>query len=245
MSVLMRSAAAGVVAMLAGTAANAGVFTQNIYLTFSDPVGQREVRYTQPADATQLGRLTYDTAVPLTLSFDLSDFGFGSGLLITSTLMMDVAVGPASAGAQPNEFLATAAGTYEYRRFSDNALLMSGSFTDASLSILRTSGGLTSNGLMNMGQFNATFHAALLTEMMDFGFFFPGFDETRIGDASWTLTGVAPTISLITPPGSAEQFFANFQSNAAFTATIPVIPTPGAVSLVVAAGVVVFGIRRR
>ncbi|MBL8746960.1 MAG: hypothetical protein JNK58_11475, partial [Phycisphaerae bacterium] len=146
---------------------------------------------------------------------------------------------------QPNEFLATSSGVFEYRRQSDNALLITGSFTDASLSILRTSGGLTANGLMNMGQFNMGFTAAMLTEFSNFGFNFPGFDTSRIGDASWTLTGVTPVVSLMTPPGSAEQFFANFNSNAAFTATVPVLPTPGALSLAVAAGFMVFGTRRR
>lgn len=245
MRLFTRTAVTGIVAALAGSAAQAGVFDQNIYLTFSDPVGQREVRYTQPADATQDGNLTYNTSIPLVLSFDLSDFGFGAALLITSTLEMNVAVGPASAGAQPNEYLATTTGEFVYRRNSDNAVLITGSFTDASLSILRTSGGLTANGLMNMGQFNMTFHGDLLAEFVNFGFNFPGFDETRIGDASWTLTGVTPQITLMTPPGSAEQFFASFQSNAAFTATVPVLPTPGALTLTVAAGIMVLGVRRR
>ncbi len=244
MRLFTRSAVAGILAAVAGASANAGVFDQNIYLTFSDPVGQREVRYLQPASAAELGNLTYNTQVPLNLSFDLSDFGLGA-LVLTSTLDLDIDVGPASAGAQPNEYLATSTGTFSYRRQSDNALLISGSFTDASLSILRTSGGLTANGLMNMGQFNMTFHADLLSEFTGFGYAFAGFDNTRIGDASWTLTGVTPVVSLMTPPGSAEQFFANFQSNAAFTATVPVIPTPGAISLAVAAGVMVFGVRRR
>lgn len=244
MSLFMRSAVAGIIAAVAGSSANAGLFDQNIYLTFSDPVGQREVRYLQPASAAELGNLTYNTSIPLNLSFDLSDFGLG-GLIVTSNLSLDIDVGPASAGAQPNEYLATSSGEFEYRRQSDNALLISGSFTDASLSILRTSGGLTANGLMNMGQFNMTFHADLLTEFAGFGFAFPGFDTSRIGDASWTLTGVTPVVSLMTPPGSAENFFANFNSNAAFTATVPVLPTPGALSLAIAAGVMVMGVRRR
>jgi hypothetical protein len=240
----MRSAVAGIVAAVAGSSALAGNFDQNIYLTFSDPIGQREVRYIQPASAAELGNLTYNTSVPLNLSFDLSDFGLG-GLIITSTLTLDIDVGPASAGAQPNEYLATSSGEFEYRRQSDNALLISGSFTDASLSILRTSGGLTANGLMNMGQFNVEFTPDMLVEFSNVGFNFPGWDSSRFGDASWTLTGVTPVVSLMTPPGSAEQFFANFNSNAAFTATFPVLPTPGAMSLAVAAGLMVFGGRRR
>lgn len=244
MSLFMRSAVVGIVAAVAGTSASAGVFDQNIYLTFSDPVGQREVRYLQPASAAELGNITYNTSIPLNLSFDLSDFGLG-GLVIQSNLTLDIDVGPASAGLQPNEFLATSSGAFEYRRQSDNALLITGSFTDASLSILRTSGGLTANGLMNMGQFNMAFTAAMLTEFSGFGFNFPGFDTSRIGDASWTLTGVTPVVSLMTPPGSAENFFANFNSNAAFTATVPVLPTPGALSLAAAAGLMVFGTRRR
>lgn len=244
MRLFMRSAVAGIVAAVAGASASAGMFDQNIYLTFSDPVGQREVRYLQPATAADLGNITYNTSVPLNLSFDLSDFGLGA-LVLTSTLSLDVDVGPASAGSQPNEYLATSSGDFEYRRQSDNALLMSGSFVDASLSILRTSGGLTANGLMNMGQFNVSFAPDLLTEFSNFGYNFAGFDSSRIGDASWTLTGVTPVISLMTPMGSAEQFFANFNSNAAFTATIPVVPTPGAASLALAAGVMMFGSRRR
>lgn len=202
------------------------------------------MRYIQPASAAELGNITYNTSVPINLSFDLSDFGLGA-LTIVSNLSLDIDVGPASAGAQPNEFLATSSGEFEYRRQSDNALLLSGSFTDASLSILRTSGGLTANGLMNMGQFNVAFAPDLLTEFSGFGYNFAGFDGTRFGDASWTLTGVTPVVSLITPPGSAEQFFANFNSNAAFTATIPVIPTPGAATLAIAAGIMAFGSRRR
>ncbi len=244
MNLFMRSAVAGIVAAIAGSSASAGLFDQNIYLTFSDPVGQREVRYLQPASAASLGNITYNTSIPLNLSFDLSDFGFG-GLVIQSNLSLDIDVGPASAGAQPNEYLATSSGEFEYRRQSDNMLLISGSFTDASLSILRTSGGLTANGLMNMGQFNMAFAPELIAEFTGFGFTFPGFDNSRFGDASWTLTGVTPVVSLMTPPGSAEQFFANFNSNAAFTATVPVLPTPGALSLAVAAGVMVLGVRRR
>jgi hypothetical protein len=244
MRLFTRSVFAGVVASVAGASANAGLFDQNIYLTFSDPVGQREVRYTQPADATQQGNITYNTSIPLNLSFDLSDFGLG-GLVIESNLALDIDVGPASVGVQPNEYLATSSGSFEFRRESDDALLISGSFIQASLSILRTSGGLTANGLMQSLQFSMTFHGDLLTEFTNFGYAFAGFDTERVGDASWTLTGVSPSISLITPPGSAEQFFANFTSNAAFTATVPVLPTPGSVTLGIAAGVLMFGGRRR
>lgn len=246
MSWFTRSAVAGgLLVALAGASANAGLFNQNIYLTFSDPVGQREVRYTQPADGTQQGSLTYNTAVPVVLSFDLSDFGIGAPVLISSSLELDVTVGSASPGSQANEFLATTFGEFTYRDAGTNELLLSGSFSDASLSVLRTSGGLTANGQMQTVQFSVTFHGALLTEFANAGYMHAGIDENRVGDASWTLTGVSPTISLVTPQGSAEQFFASFNSNAAFTATIPVVPTPGAVSLALAAGFVAFGIRRR
>jgi hypothetical protein len=243
MHLYTRVGIAGLVAALAGATANAGLFDNNIYMTFSDPAGQREVRYIQPADATQLGNLTYNTTIPINLQFDLSDFGLGS-FSIVSCLAMDVDVGPASPGAQVGEFLARASGDFVYRRKSDNAVLITGDFTDASMSILRTSGGVTANGLMNMGQFNVSFSPTMLAEFLGHGFAFPGFDGTRFGDASWTLTGVTPNISLITPPGSAEQFFANFNSNAAFTSTIPVLPTPGTIGLAMAAGVVTLRRRR-
>lgn len=243
MRLFSRSAFAGIVAALAGSAASAGVMDQNIYLTFSDPAGQREVTYTQPTMGGEDGSLTYNTSVPVNLGFDLSDFALGS-FSILSNLTMDVDVGPASMIAV-NDFIASTSGTFQYRRQSDNALLIDGSFTDASLRILRQSGGVTANGLMNMGQFNVTFTAAMIAELLANGYAFPGFDENRIGDASWTLTGVTPSVALISPPGSAEQFFRSFTSNAAFTATLPVVPTPGAVSLAVAAGVVGMGRRRR
>lgn len=243
MHLFARSAVAGVVAALAGASANAGLFDNNIYMTFADPAGQREVRYIQPADATQLGNLTYNTTIPINLQFDLSDFGMGA-FSITSCLSMDVDIGPASAGAQVGEFLARASGDFEYKRKSDGVVLMNGSFQDASMSILRTSGGVTANGLMNMGQFNMSFTPAMLAEFLGHGFAFPGFDGTRFGDASWTLTGVTPNVSLITPPGGSEQFFANFNSNSSFTSTIPVLPTPGAMGLAMAAGVVTLRRRR-
>jgi hypothetical protein len=236
--------AGGALVALAGAAAGAGGIDQNIFLSFSDPVGQREVRYIQPASAADLGRITYNTSVPLNLSCDFSDFGLG-GTVSAMKLTLDIDIGPASAGAQPNEYLAAANGMFEYRRASDDVLLISGSFTDASLSILRTSGGLTANGAVNMGQFDLVFTPAMIADFADAGYDFAGFDTSRIADASWTLTGLTPVVSLMTPPGSAELFFANFNSNAAFSATVPVIPTPGTISLVLAAGLMGFGSRRR
>jgi uncharacterized protein (TIGR03382 family) len=228
----------------AASAASAG-FTENIYLAFSDPVGQREVRYIQPADATQLGAMTYNTQAPINLSFDFSDFGIFTPLELVTNLTMTASIGPASPGSQANEFLATAFGGFEFRRQSDNALMISVSFADASLSMLRTSGGLTANGPIQTAQFTVLFTAALLAEFAGVGYDFAGFDTSRTGDASFTLTAVTPVVNLITPPGSTEQFFGNFASNASFSSTIPVIPTPGAATLVAAAGLVIVGRRRR
>lgn len=241
-----RAALGGValLALVAGTA-SAGTFTQNIYLTFSDPVGQREVRYVQPPTPADLGVLTYNTSIPLNLSFDFSDFGLPPAL-ISSKLDLQVAVSPATPTGRPGEFVASTNGTFKYFRASDNALLIDGRFGDAALSVLRTSGGLTANGQMQSLEFSLTFTQVLVDELLlQSGYSFGGFDTDRTGDASWTLTGVSPSISLIRPPGGSEDFFANFTSNAAFSATIPVVPTPGVVSLVVAAGVLAMGARRR
>lgn len=246
MSWFTRSATAGsLLVAFAGSVANAG-FSQNIFLTFADPVGQREVTYTQPPNALSSGSISYNTSIPVGLTFDLTDVNVLSGLLITSNLSVDVDVGPASPGGLPNEFVAAANGSYEFRRASDSALLLRGNFTDASLSILRnTSGSLNANGLINGGQFQVTFFPALLAEFANVGYIFAGFDPTRNGDLSFTLTGASPAVTLINPPNSAEQFFSSFNSQAAFSATVPVIPTPGAFSLAFAAGLVVMGIRRR
>lgn len=244
MGLFTRSTIAMSVIAGAATAASAG-FTENIYLAFSDPVGQREVRYTQPPANPQLGSMTYNTQVPISLSFDFSDFGIFTPLEIITNLSMQTSIGPASPGSQPNEFLATAFGGYEFRRASDNELLISISFADASLSMLRTSGGLTANGPMQTAQFTVLFTAALLTEFSGVGYSFAGFDNGRTGDASFTLTAVTPVVNLVTPPGGAEQFFGSFTSNASFSSTIPVIPTPGSAILIAAAGLVIVGRRRR
>ncbi|MDX2115000.1 MAG: hypothetical protein SFZ24_05175 [Planctomycetota bacterium] len=249
MSMYTRSAAAAGLLFAVVGSANAGMFNQNIFIGFQDPFGGRELIYTQPATAAELGSLTYDTSrTTVDLTIDLSDFGFGSSLVIVSRLQLDVDVGPASPGAQPNEFVATASGNFSFFRDSDGASLISGTFNNASLSILRgTSGGLTANGLINAGQFNIAFNPALLQEFSNFGYQFAGFDTNRPGDASWTVTAPTPNPidAMYTPQGSAENFFASFTANSAFTGTIPVIPTPGVLSLAAAAGLLILGSRRR
>ncbi len=241
-----------VVAALSGASANAGLLDNNIYLAFSDPFGQREFTYTAPVAYGNNGLLTYNNAISLNLNFDLSDFGL-LPLIITSKLTMNQAqVGPVTPGAQPNEFLANASGAFSFRRAADDVVLLQGTFIDASLSMLRTSGGFSSNGIVNAGLFNLTFTPALIAELLAAGLAFPGLDETRIGDANWTLTSVLPQVNIITlfPPdnggnGGPLQYFNNFNANSSFSATIPVLPTPGTAGLAVIAGLVMVGGHRR
>lgn len=241
------------VVALAGAAASASAgpmaFTQTIGLTFRDPGSGRELSYTQPAGLGGLGALTYDSSVPVELSIQLGDFGILTPLLISSRLSLDVDVGPASAGALPQQFVASTFGDFTFVRASDNVPLIVGSFNDGSLARRRTAGGLEASGLIATPQFTITFIAALLAEFSNVGFNFPGFDEDRFGDLAFTLTNIVQTNpgdpAVITPPQTAEQFLSSFTADSAFTASIPVIPTPGAVGLAFTAGLMLVGKRRR
>ncbi len=250
----VKSIAFGVViAALSGASANAGIIDPNIYLSFSDPFGQREFTYTEPAFQGQNGLLTYNNKINLNLNFDLSDFGLGSFTIVSELVMDQAQVGPVTPGAQPNEFLANASGAFAFREADGGDVLIQGTFINASLSMLRTSGGLSSNGIVNAGLFNLVFTPALIAELAAAGLAFPGLDENRVGDANWTLTSVVPQTTVFTPPNPANggggegpfQYFRNFNANSSFSATIPLLPTPGTAGLAAIAGIVMLGGNRR
>ena len=233
-----------------GASASAGLADNFINLTFSDPSGAtREISYTQPAQSPQLGVVSYNTEVPIDLEIQLNDFGIDMPLVITTNLSMNVSVGPSTFIPETNQNVAaTFNGMFEFRRESDDAVLITGRFLEGSLARRGGSGGLEANGEIEPGGFELTFSDAFLTELSNFGFAFPGFDSTREATVAWTLTRISQIGSgapVVQPPGYAENFLRSFTADSAFTAAIPVIPTPGAMSLALAAGLLCFGVRRR
>ena len=242
MNCLPRTAiVAGIVAGLAGSA-SAG-FTENITFSFSDPIGQREWTQVAPAQVGSDGVMTYNSAVVINLSVDLSDFGLG-GFTIPVYLNSTVNVLAASS-AGPNSFSASTIGNWTFTRVSDNAPLIIGSYQNAALNLVRTGGGLAADGQINMGNFNVSFTPAFVSELAGEGLAFGGFDTARTGDASWTLTNVSPAPSLVTPQGGSQTYISSFAANSSFSATIPIVPTPGAATLAFAAGFIALGKRRR
>lgn len=247
MGLFQRSFAIALFAGAASVASAGPMLEQNIVLTFSDPsAAQREIRYSQPAGPGQDGSLTYQTAVPIELEIQLEDVGINTPLLIDANLTMTIAVGQASPGSLPNQFISSVFGTFEFRRASDNEVLIIGEIGDGSLARRGSSGGVDANGLMASIQFDVTFTNAMVDELLGAGYAFPGFDTSREGTAAWTLTRILQTV-----PGGptmvvgSDSFLSSFNADSAFTASLPVVPTPGAISLIAAAGVLVMGIRRR
>ncbi|MBN8645939.1 MAG: hypothetical protein J0L61_11950 [Planctomycetes bacterium] len=226
--------AAGLLAAAAGSA-NAAAF-----LTYLDPAGAREVHYTAPVGNAAFGTLT--TTAVVDLQIDLTDHGLGVILFDNLTYSKTAKVGAVTMNGSSFN-----AEVYDCNfSYTDGAnTVLSGSFgvgaddqDGGDLFINGLSGSISSNADAVGGSLAYVFGPAaiqagngaatgltlaqwLATASLAFG------DAI---DANWTLTGISPRPALL-QGGNGQNFLQNFDSNAAFSGTVAIVPTPGTAAL--------------
>lgn len=237
--------AAGALMAVAGSA-NAAAF-----LTFLDPAGGREVKYTAPVGNATFGTLTATAVVDFQI--DLSDHGLGTVVFDNVTYSKTAKVSAAwMNGSSFNAEVYDAVFSY-----TDGAnTILTGAFgtgtqggpNGGDLFINGLSGSISSNADAVGGSLSYVFgnapiqvgnpgagadlNALLATVQLAFG---------AAIDGNWTLTGITPRPNVF--EGSAGTFITSFDANAAFSGTVDIVPTPGAAAL---AGMgLLVGLRRR
>ncbi len=236
--------AAGALMALAGSA-NAAAF-----LTFLDPAGAREVKYTAPTGGGTFGTLTATATVDFQI--DLTEHGLGVVIFDNVTYTKTAKVSAAwMSGSSFNAEVYDA--TFSYTDGANTVL--SGSFgsgftgtNGGDLFINGLSGSIGSNAdvaggslVYNFGSApiqpgnpgaGADLAALLATVNLAFG---------NAIDGNWTLTGITPRPNVFEVGG--QTFIQSFDANAAFSGTVDIVPTPGATAL---AGLgLLVGLRRR
>lgn len=239
--------AAGAIAALAGSA-NAAAF-----LTYLDPAGAREVKYTAPGVGEQFGTLV--TTATVNLQIDLTD-DLGPGSVVTFTGVTYSKTAKVSAASMAGSAFTAEVydAVFTYTIGADT--ILTGSFgtgadddTGGDLFINGLSGTISSNSdavggslVYNFGSANiqagnpgagGTLQALLASAGKAFG------DAI---DANWTLTGITPRPALL--QNGNLLFLQSFDANAAFSGTVAIVPTPGTAALA-ACGMVVGLVRRR
>jgi len=216
-------AALGAVGALASTAGAAVSFT------YADPPGSNEVVYTAPLDPGDDGVVTVDTIVDLQV--DLSDHGLGVHDFFGVHFVKQATVGPATEVA-PGIFSAESIDcTFSYTT-SGGDFLLGGSYSGGNLVLVANSGSLTANITAPGGLLAYSYGQPMLDLLFGSGLVYgPAID------AVWTLTNVSNVAIL--PSG----YFDSFTSNAAFTGTAQIVPTPGALALGLFSCVTAYGRR--
>jgi uncharacterized protein (TIGR03382 family) len=238
--------AAAALSAIAGSA-NAAAF-----LTFLDPAGAREVKYTAPTGGATFGTLTATAVVDLQI--DLTDSGLGVVLFDNVIYRKTAKVSNAtmngssfSAEVFDAEFSYTdGANTVLSGTFGTGA---GGTANGGDLFINGLSGSISSNADAVGGSLVYNFGAApiqvgnpgagsslsalLATVGLSFG---------AAIDGNWTLTGISPR-PMVFEGGNGQNFIASFDANAAFSGTVDIVPTPGTAAL---AGLgLIMGLSRR
>lgn len=228
-----------IIAAAAGLMAVAGSANAAAFLTFLDPAGAREVHYTAPSGNATFGTLTATAVVDFQL--DLTDHGLGvvlfDNVVYTKTAKVSNAVMSGSsfrAEIFDAEFSYTdGANTILSGTFGTGA---GGTDNGGDLFINGLSGSITSNADAVGGSLAYTFGAAPIQAGN------PGAGSTLAAllatvnlafgaaiDGNWTLTGITPRPNVTEVGGI--QFIASFDSNAAFSGTVDIVPTPGTAAL--------------
>jgi uncharacterized protein (TIGR03382 family) len=236
----------------AALSAVAGSANAAAFLTFLDPAGAREVKYTAPVGNATFGTVTATALV--NLQIDLTDNGLGvvtfNGVRYTKTAKVSNATmngSSFSAEVFDAEFSYTdGANTVLSGSFGTGA---GGTANGGDLFINGLSGSISSNAdavggslAYNFGSApiqagnpgaGGTLQALLATASLAFG---------AAIDGNWTLTGITPRPNVF-EGGNGLNFLASFDANAAFSGTVDIVPTPGTAAL---AGLgLVMGLSRR
>lgn len=227
-------AAAGALCALAGSA-NAAAF-----LTFLDPAGAREVTYTAPVGNATFGTLTASATV--NFQIDLSDHGLGVVNFQNVTYTKTAKVGNVT--MQGSAFRAEVFdATFSYTDGANTILTgafgtgAGGTANGGDLFLNGLSGSLSSNADAVGGSLSYHFgsapiqvgnpgagsdlNALLATASLAFG------DAI---DGNWTITGINKRPSIF-EGGDGLMYLRSFDSNAAFSGTVDIVPTPGTAAL--------------
>lgn len=216
-------------ASMAGLAV-AGAANATVYFTYDDPFGPaKELQYTE-GNAMMDGHISYSSAVPFQFVVDGTDEGLGT-TTIDAAIIMDVDVGTATPGAG-GSFSASVTGTFEVRDFNTNELLLDGVITNGAVLTFSSTGGLLATSTNNSLTMSA--HGSLLA-------FLGGLQLEPQMDVAWSLSDISPTVV----GTNAWGYFESFNANTAFVGNAERVPSPGAASLLAAAGLVTLPRRRR
>lgn len=227
----------------AGLALAAGSANAAIFFTFDDPSAALEVSYQQPTGPADTGDLTYSATIPVDLVADATEEGAAAPVTFQAYYSTATTVG-AVTQVGPGAYIAPVSGAFSFRRADNDQLILSGSYSGATLFITSQAGSLLADGEVEGGSLVYTEGPALTAGLGGVGYVLPGFDLDQPADAVWTLTSITG-INLISFQRGGPRFLGNFNANAAYTGTVRVVPTPGTVALAGMAGVAVLGGRRR
>lgn len=217
----------------------AGSAQAAIFTTYQDPAGDREFKYTAPAGNDPYGKIAINTAI--NFQVDLTEEGLGVMTFPGATITKSADVSTADAIIPGVIHIAEVFNADFEIRDAANNLIIAGEYGNTSqkpwgadLTLLGTSATLNANATAAGGSLVYSLGPALSNALAGGGL--------ALGasvDAVWTVTAL--TSNQINNTG----FLKTFEANSAFTGTFEVVPvpTPGAVSLLAAAGAV--GLRRR
>lgn len=229
----------------AGIATCAATAHGAIFFTFSDPVGARQVTYSENP-GSMFGSMSYSSDAVVNLIVDGSEEGMPAALVYETRLEMNISVGQATALPNaPGAFASPLFGNFIfYQQFGGPAFatgdprgeeeILRGTFDSA---IMLTVGGAGALITTSENQFGLSYTAsgALLDQINAVGI--PQLFGFK--DAVFTLTDVLPTLSI----GDSGRL-TDFTANAAYTGTAEV-PAPGAVGLLALSGLAAARRRRR
>lgn len=211
----MRHSSVFVVLCTAGAVAASA--SAAVSFTYADPPSGLEVVYTAPTQPGDDGVVTIDTIVNLRV--DLTDHGLGVFLFNDAHFVKNATVGPATQ-VDPGIFIADSnEGSFSFTTSGGDPIL-SGVYDGGKIIVIANSGSLTTNNSNPGGSLTLTYGAVLNALLDGTGLAFgDGIDSV------WTMTAISHVG--IGPDG----YFEDFESNAAYTGTAQVVPTPGALAL--------------
>jgi MYXO-CTERM domain-containing protein len=214
-----------------GVLALASAANASIAFSFADPIPGRQVSNLSNGGGVGIGRLSYDTAVPITFLIDGVEEGLGTATFTNARLRVDLTLGAAiSIGGI---VIAPVGGTFTIFDATSGLDIVTGSSNLGSF--VRVTG-------TNSIQFSTADGFAYSAGPALQSFLGPGLVLTADQEAVFTLTDIvtASGAPFIGPGG----VFRDFQANASFSGTSNVVPTPGATALVGLAGLAAFRRRR-
>ena len=211
-----------------------------IFFTFSDPVGAREVSYSENPGGLA-GLMSYSSDATVNLIVDGAEEGMPSPLVYETRLEMNISVGQANAvPGVPGSFASPIGGEFifylrddaPFARGCSEIEILRGTFDGGGLVALAGAGAVITTDDVGLVY---TASGPLLQEinMVGINQLFGAFD------AVFTLTDITPNINI----GNSGRL-GDFTANAAYTGTAAV-PAPGAVGLLALSGLAAARRRRR